>query len=117
MAIAQFTPELTWSIGAQYSIGTDNGAITPRLDAIYQDDLFTDPTNTPGNKIDRYTLLNARITWEGTDSDWVLALEGRNLTDELYYINKGDGLAGGAGYANGYPGLPRHWLFSVRHNF
>jgi iron complex outermembrane receptor protein len=116
-AITQFTPELTWSIGAQYSIGTDSGAITPRLDAIYQDDLFTEPANGPASRIDSYTLLNGRITWEGTDGDWVLALEGRNLTDELYYINKGDGLAGGVGYANGYPGLPRHWLFSVRRNF
>jgi iron complex outermembrane receptor protein len=116
-SITQFTPEFTWSIGAQYRFETGFGVITPRLDAAYQDSLFTNPDNSPGSKIDSYTLLNGRITWEDRNSNWVVALEGRNLTNELYYINKGDGLSGGVGYVNGFPGLPRTWMFTVRRNF
>jgi iron complex outermembrane receptor protein len=94
---------------------TEYGAISARLDAAYQDDMFTEATNTPGSKIDSYTLLNGRLTWEDPDSAWVVALEGRNLSDELYYTNKGAGA--GTGYTNGAPGLPRTWMFSVRRNF
>jgi len=114
-AITQYTPELTWSVGAQYIFMTEYGAISARLDAAYQDDMFTEATNTPGSKIDSYTLLNGRLTWEDPDSAWVVALEGRNLSDELYYTNKGAGA--GTGYTNGAPGLPRTWMFSVRRNF
>ena len=116
-AITQFTPELTWSIGAQYRFETGYGAITPRLDVAYQDDLFAEASNSPGSRIDSYTLLNGRITWEDPRSAWVVALEGRNLTDELYYLNKGDGLSGGVGYVNGLPALPRTWMLTVRRNF
>ncbi|MBI2993085.1 MAG: TonB-dependent receptor [Gammaproteobacteria bacterium] len=116
-SITQFTPELTWSIGAQYRFETGVGVVTPRLDVSYQDDVFTNPDNSPGSRIDSYTLLNGRITWEDRDSAWVVALEGRNLTDELYYVNKGDGLSGGVGYVNGFPGQPRTWMFTVRRNF
>jgi iron complex outermembrane receptor protein len=116
-SITQFTPELTWSIGAQYSFETGFGVVTPRLDAAYQDDLFTNPDNSPGSRIDSYTLLNGRITWEDPSREWVIALEGRNLTDELYYLDKGDGLSGGVGYVNGFPALPRTWMLTVRRNF
>ena len=116
-AITQFTPELTWSFGGQYRLETGYGVFTPRLDVSYQDDVFTDPTNSPGSRIESYTLLNGRISWEDRSSAWIVALEGRNLTDELYYTNKGEGVLGGAGYDNGAPGLPRTWMVSVRHNF
>jgi iron complex outermembrane receptor protein len=115
-AITQFTPELTWSLGAQYAFETGSGVVTPRLDASYQDHMFTDPANSPGSRIDGYTLLQGRITWENPSRTWLVALEGRNLTDKLYYTNKGDGVPGGSGFTNGAPGLPRTWMVSVRRN-
>jgi iron complex outermembrane recepter protein len=116
-SITQFTPEVTWSVGAQYRFETALGIFAPRLDASYQDKVFTNPDNSPGSKIDSYTLLNGRVTWENPEGTWVLALEGRNLTDELYYYDKGDGLSGGVGYVNGFPALPRTWMLTVRRNF
>ena len=116
-AITQYTPEMTWSIGAQYAYETGFGVITPRLDVSYQDDMFTTPDNAPGGKVDAYTLLNGRITFEDPENDWVLALEVRNLTDKLYYTTKGEGVTGGSGFDNGSPGLPRTWMVSVRRNF
>ncbi len=116
-AISQYTPELTWSAGVQYGFSTAGGTITPRLDVVYQDDMFVDPTNNEGGRIDSYTLVNARVTWGDPDGAWLIGLEGRNLTDELYYTNKGEGISGRSGFNNGMPGLPRTWMLSVRRNF
>src|SRR5690606_8110274 len=115
-ATSQYTPELTWSVGAQYNLSIRSGSLTPRLDVVYQDDMFVDPVNNEGGRIESYTLVNGRLTWSDPNGAWVIALEGRNLTDELYYTNKGEGVSGLSGYNNGVPGLPRTWMLTLRRN-
>lgn len=112
-----FTPESSWSLGAQYDFVTPAGTIRPRLDASYQSSIFGEPLNTPGNRIDSYTVLNGSIRWISSDENWVLGLEGRNLTDELYYLNKMDATPGGAGTNFGTPALPRTFMVTARRNF
>lgn len=116
-AITQYTPEVKWSIGAQYAYESAIGIITPRVDVAYQDNVFSAPDNNPGSEIDAYTLVNGRLSWEDRDSDWVVALEVRNLTDKLYYTSRNEGVTGGTGFTSAAPGLPRTWMASVRRNF
>lgn len=114
--ITPFTPELTWSIGAQYTMQTSGGAETfARLDANFQDDIFTEANNAPGSDIDNYTLLNGSIGISSSDGRWRGRVEVKNITDEEYlgYTQTGSGV--GATFAS--PGLPRTYMFSIRRDF
>ncbi len=110
-----FTPESTWSLGAQFSTSGPQGSFIARLDANYQDDIFTEPNNNSGAFIGDYTLLNGSIVYRSPSDQWSIKLEGKNLTDEeyLYYVQ--DGSSEGIDYAA--PGLPLTWMLSVRRDF
>jgi iron complex outermembrane receptor protein len=103
-----------WSVGAQYAINLGGlGTLTPRVDVArtpgYCGNFACDPNAT----VDAYTLTNARITFETANRDWAIALEGTNLTDELYYINKFLNVW----YVTGQPGRPREFALTVRRRF
>jgi iron complex outermembrane receptor protein len=109
--ITPFSPETTWSLGLQFT----QGNFMARLDANYQDDIFTEANNQSGSFIGDYTLLNGSIALRSPDDRWLFKLEGKNLSDEeyLYYVQ--DGSSEGIDYAA--PALPRTWMFSARRNF
>jgi iron complex outermembrane receptor protein len=114
--ITPYTPENKFSLGAQYEFEVGNGTLTPRIDASFQDDVFSNATNGPMNFIEAYTLVNARLTWRSMNEDWRLALEATNLTDEYYYVTLFD-LWGPVGYVHGQPGRPREYALSVNRSF
>ncbi|MEE8344776.1 MAG: hypothetical protein V3R35_05525, partial [Woeseiaceae bacterium] len=117
--ITAYTPELKWSAGVQYGweIGT-SGSLTARIDASYQDEIFTDPTNRRGtNLIEDYTLVNGRLTWRSADDTWETSLEVTNLTDELYYLSHFLEQFDSSGTVSGTPGTPRMWAVTIRRNF
>jgi iron complex outermembrane receptor protein len=69
----------------QYDVPLSSGStFSLRLDANFQDDVFTSPTNGPFNLIEDYTLVNGRLSWRSADGSWQAAVEATNLTDELY---------------------------------
>jgi iron complex outermembrane receptor protein len=113
--IQAYTPETTWSLGAQYDINTSFGTIAPRVDIVYQDDLYNQPENTQLSFVEDYTLVNASIRWTSPDELWVVALEGKNLTDKYYLYSATDQTASGYGAAG--PAIPRNYMFTVRRNF
>ncbi len=112
---APFTPEMKWSVGAQYemSLGTA-GSLTPRLDAASQSKVYTVSANRASNRIDGYTVANARLTWSNADDDLDIAIEVTNLTDKYYLLTLYDQTVGGQGYANGQPGRPREWAVTFK---
>lgn len=112
-----FTPELKYSLGAQYTWDMGNtGSLTGRLDLSYQDDVFANSTNNATNRIDSYSLLNGRLVWRNADQDWELALEGNNLTDEAYYLTIFDQYLS-SGTVTGTIAKPRTFALTVKHNF
>ena len=116
--VTPYTPKWKGSIGAQYEIPIgDQGTITPRLDGSYQSSQFTNAINDPlWNRIDGYTVLNARLTWRNRVGDWQAALNVTNLTDKLYYLTLFDTHTS-AGYVNGQPAMPREWSVTLKHTF
>jgi len=124
--VPAYTPETSWSLGVQYDISTSFGTIRPRLDASYQDDVYGESNNrdpgtaystSGGNLMEARTLLNGSVRWISSDEDWVLSLEGRNLTDEEYFSSIIDSTGGNAGVTYGTPALPRTFMFTARRNF
>jgi iron complex outermembrane receptor protein len=115
--ITPYTPKTKWSIGAQYEIPVGAGSVTPRVDASYQSEMYSNATNGPNNHIDGYALVNARLTWRNPDRSWETSLEVTNLTDKYYLLTSFDLTGAGAGNANGEPGRPREYAITVKKNF
>ncbi len=109
--VSPFTPEVTASLGIQYRIGS----FVPRIDFVYQDDVYAEWTNAPDTLMKARTLVNARIAYEAGD-DWLVAMEVQNLTDKYYFTQMGDGASGSA-TSFGQPGLPRTVNFTVKRKF
>nr|MBO2512727.1 TonB-dependent receptor [Gammaproteobacteria bacterium] len=103
-----------WSVGLQHVFTLGNaGTLTPRVDVYYTPGYCGNFACDPNGRVDDYTLVNARIVYDTPDGNWSLALEGTNLTDELYYVNK----FGNVWYWTGQPGRPREAAVSVRRQF
>ncbi len=112
-----YVPKVKWSVGAQYEIPLGTvGSLTPRLDATYQGDLFTNGVNAATNLIESYTLVNARLTWRSAAEDWEASLEATNLTDEYYFLTRFDQFTT-TGATSGQPGRPREFAISVKRKF
>jgi iron complex outermembrane receptor protein len=113
-----YTPKWKWAIGAQYKIDLGStGSLTPRFDASYQSEVFTVSANRSSNRIDGYTVANARLTWRNAGEDLDVSFEVTNLFDKYYLLTLYDQTVGGQGYANGQPGRPREWAVSIKKKF
>ncbi len=113
------TPE--WSANAELSYFWNIGARSQmafRLNWSYTDNLWNDVLNTLELERDELHLLGARISYEDFDQDWVLTLQGNNLTDEDYIATGNAEIAAGQfGYIQGTYARPREWWVSIRKNF
>jgi iron complex outermembrane receptor protein len=83
------TPEVTFNFGAEYVWKTAYGDFTPRVDVFYSSDLFFLSANSPLERQDPYTLLDARLIWRSPDNRFGVEVFGRNLTDEDVISNDG----------------------------
>jgi iron complex outermembrane receptor protein len=116
--VSVYTPEWKWSVGAQYEVPLGSaGSLTPRVDAAYQSAVYTNAVNGPTNRIDGYTVANARITWKNENNDLEVGLEVTNLFDKYYYQTLFDLTRAGAGFVTGLPGRPREWAVTVKKTF
>lgn len=111
-----FAPERKYSLGMQYAFDLGLGTITPRVDADYQAEFFTDIVNSREGKVDARTLVNARLSWTSADEIWQAALVSTNLLDKFYYINKFRN-APPTNFVAGQPGAPRQVWMTVQRNF
>jgi iron complex outermembrane receptor protein len=121
--IAPYMPERKWSVGGQYEFTLGNGGtLTPRIDANYQGEMYTNGNNHPtvaqpdSNYIKSYTVANARLTYKDADDKWESSLELTNFTNEYYFLTRTDQYSG-AGHTDGQPGRPREWALTVKRRF
>jgi iron complex outermembrane receptor protein len=83
-----FAPSFSASLAAEYSwsISSAVGAFV-RVEGAYRDETSPDVQNDPRNRLESYTLMNARAGLRLGDG-WTLEAYARNLTDELYAVNR-----------------------------
>jgi iron complex outermembrane receptor protein len=116
--VAPYTPAWKWSLGIQYRFDMGNaGSLTPRFDANYQSEVWSNAVNLPTNHIDGYTVADARLTWRNAKDDLDVALEVTNLFDKYYLLTSFDLTGAGAGLVSGQPGRPREWAVTVKKSF
>jgi iron complex outermembrane receptor protein len=114
--ITPYTPELAYSVGAQFDQSLPSGTLSYRLDGNYQGKLYTNGENTEFGKIDGRFLANARVTYSRNEA-WKMAFEVQNLFNKYYFLSKSDVSTGQLGVVTGVPGLPRTWAISVERKF
>jgi len=121
----QYISPWQWSLGAQYDFVFASGAkLTPRIDVDHQDSFNRNANNVDAvtggkdifGEVKGRTLVNARLTFRMPKDDWELALEGRNLTNKLYYTDIFDN-RGSTNSVQGSPGEPRTWAVTVKRKF
>jgi iron complex outermembrane receptor protein len=112
-------PKFKASLGAAYAFAIPGGStLTPRVDASYQGEFFTDVVNrTPGGTLAARTLLNGRVQWDAANGKWSVAGLGTNLANKQYYVSLFDLRAFGEGMETGQPGRPREWAVNLKYKF
>jgi len=115
-------PKQKFTLGMQYEFALGGaGSLTPRVDANYQDKIYTGPDVEGAVRnltfMPSYTLVNARLTWRNAKKDVDVALECTNLTDKYYYLSVFDLRGAGAGFDKALPGRPREWAITFGKKF
>ena len=106
------TPEYTFALGAEYTIDTDFGVITPRADIFWSGDLYFLSANSPYERQKAYTLVDLNVKWTDPDERWTVTAFLRNAGDVDVISNDGlqsatIGLGFGMDNFTYYP--PRTW--------
>lgn len=109
----RYAPEWSTTLQLRYERNITEGFIgAVQLDYSWRDDLETKDSTLSlldyaGAGEDGYQLLNARLSLSAADDSWTVAVMGRNLTDEKYWVSvSSDDL----GSFPSLPGRPMHWL-------
>jgi len=103
-----------WSVGAQYEIPLGAaGSLTPRFDVAYTPGYCANFACDPLPAVESHTLVNGRLTYRSADENWSVSLEGTNLANKYYFLNKFTNTY----YTTGQPGRPREFALTVRRNF
>lgn len=89
------SPEQTASLGLQYTIASDWGIFTPRIDFSYRSRIYLGfddgswevrHSNPEGVYSEAYTLVDLRLNWQNNDGDLSMAAYIKNATDERFNI-------------------------------
>jgi iron complex outermembrane receptor protein len=114
-------PQPEWNVsgGIQDLIPVPGGALTPRLDWVYESLQTFNPAsaNTPSTpiyNIPAHSVFNGRIAYTPTQSKWSVVLSATNLLNKFYLYDKFTG-PGFSIAGNAAP--PREWMVTLRHDF
>ncbi|WP_372797625.1 TonB-dependent receptor [Litorivivens sp.] len=119
------SPETTASFGIQYSLDTDVGIFTPRLDYSYKSDVYyglDDGAHTvyKENKDNAgqsaYSVVDLRLSWQNREGDLTAAAFVKNALDERYDIGIAAVADSVATFFQTY-GDPRRFGVEVRKHF
>jgi iron complex outermembrane receptor protein len=119
----QFAPDWSGNVGFTYDFPvTANTNLVFNADAFYSDEVLVAPDNDPVGVQDSYWKVNARLAWEAADGTWMVAVLGKNLTDETTFNWLNDATLSGTGFGfeNAYFGqieMPRSYELQVRYAF
>lgn len=82
------TPEWNASGGIEYREPIGSGHLVMAGNLTYQGNVFLQPDNIARNAGPGYTLLDARLGFEGGDKKWSVSLWGKNLANKEYITFK-----------------------------
>ena len=87
------------------------------VDINYSDEFYSALDLDPNTKHDDATRINARIALASIDDTWMVALVGKNLTDEKTYFWNNDVPVTDSNSYFGLPERPRSIALQARYRF
>ena len=106
-------PRHAYDVLARYEFPLANGAyLALQADFRHKGRVFQDPDNEAVAAIPEYEVLDGRIAYTTADEQWELALWGKNLTDEDYFLHNFPV----AGSGNATPAPPTTYGLTVTWN-
>ena len=113
-----FAPEYSANINAQWIVPVgDSLEIRTNADVNYTDEFYSALDLDPNTKHDSVTRLNMRIALASVDDTWLLALVGKNLTDEKTRVWNNDVATSNSNSYFGVPERPRSIAIQARYRF
>lgn len=104
--------------GIQYELPTGNGyMLTPRVDAYWQSEQFTNIFNTEKDRINGYAYVNAQIKFGPEDGFWTVRAFVQNLTGSNATTGLFDAGQGAGNFQNVFLLEPRRYGFGLNVNF
>ena len=76
------SPEVSYTIGAQYTFHIGDLELTPRADYYWQDDAQGRIFNSPIDRIDSWDVINAQVTLAPDDGRWYFRIFVQNAADD-----------------------------------
>jgi iron complex outermembrane receptor protein len=111
-----YAPELQATAMARYAWSALGGTLAVQGDVSYSDEFYYNLRNFSADEFDDSTVVNAMISWESSDQNWLLTLAGRNITDERQGV-QGFDLATLCGCNEVAYRAPRFYSVGVRRSF
>ena len=114
----QNTPDITLSVGAQYTQPLANDYhLVGRLDYYWQGSMFGRIFNKSSDKISSWGVMNAQVTLNAPDQAWYVRGYVKNLLNDnnmtgMYLTSPSSGL-----YTNAFYGDPRTYGIAIGTNF
>ncbi len=104
------SPEFKIAGGLQYEFAVgENYSLTPRVDAYYQTEFFTNVFNTQQDNVDSYAYVNAQIKFGPTEGNWSARVFMQNVTDEDSVTGAFGSGQGAGNFTNLFLLEPRRW--------
>jgi iron complex outermembrane recepter protein len=119
----QFAPDWSGNVGFSYDFPlTGDTNLVLNADAFYSDATLITPDNDQVGVQDSYWKFNVRLAWEASDGTWMVAVLGKNLTDETTFSWLNDATLSGTGFGfeQAYFGQieqPRSYELQLRYAF
>jgi len=113
-----FAPEWSSNLNAQYVFPLGGGMeLLTSVDMNYSDSFYSAEDLDPNTKHDSYTRWSARIALSGDNDKWMIALIGKNLTDETTAVWKNDVPLTASNSYFAVPERPRSVAVQARYRF
>jgi outer membrane receptor protein involved in Fe transport len=104
----QQTPNLTFSVGAQYTFDLDSGyTLVPRVDYYWQSHTWGRIFHDPADFINSWDVVNGQITLNSPDKDWYVGAYVKNAFNKTYVTGQYLTSASSGLYTNAFLGDPR----------
>jgi len=76
------SPEFSFSVGAEYTFGSESLNFTPRIDYYWQDKFYSRIFNTDGDKVDSWDVMNAQISIAPAEGPWYVRVFMQNVLND-----------------------------------
>lgn len=112
-----FSPEWTARFAGTWThTNSDGSQLLFSAAANYRDAMWLSVENKEPLTEDSYWVMDAMVSWVGTDGHWSVSGGVKNLTGELYRV-EGQEFTSVGGIMTAYYGRPRTWSISVDYRY